>query len=96
MVSQYEPGLASMSTVKFMWPENDSALKRYQISAPGLQLHHEILKTEPKDEQHMNSSAHLNDKHLKTREMGVDTLSSGNKINIFLNRVNNLPVITLK
>lgn len=84
-----------MSTVKFTWPESDSALKRYQISAPGLQLHREILQTEPKDEQHMNSRAHLNDKRLKTREVGVDTLS-GNKINIILNRLNYLPVIMLK
>lgn len=94
MVSQYEPALTSTSTVKFVWPESDSALKRYQISS-GLQLHREILKTELKDKQHMNSRAHLNDKRLKTQEVGADTLS-GNKINILINRVNYLPVITLK
>lgn len=95
MVSQYEPALTSMSTVKFVWPESDSALKRYQISASGLQLHCEILKTELKDEQHVNSRVHLNDKRLKTQEVGADTLS-GNKINILINRVNYLPVIILK
>lgn len=95
MVSQYEPALTLMSTVKFVWPESDSALKRYQISASGLQLHCEILKTELKDEQHMNSRVHLNDKRLKTQEVGADTLS-GNKINILINRVNYLPVIILK